>query len=124
MKRATGPVSMITSERRLNAIWPTILPESEAHRPLRLHPQRREKSGYWQSLLYPMDSILTRWETVIVSEEKAQSIRNGALISFPENPELMTSSEHCRAYTWDGNLLGILHFDAEKQLWQPEKVFN
>jgi hypothetical protein len=30
----------------------------------------------------------------------------------------------CRAYTWDGSLLGILHFDSEKKLWQPEKVFN
>ena len=50
------------------------------------------QSGYWQSLLYPMDSILTRWETVIVNEEKAQSIRNGALISFAENPELNNGS--------------------------------
>jgi tRNA pseudouridine55 synthase len=82
------------------------------------------QSGYWQSLLYPMDSILTRWETVIVNEEKAQSIRNGALISFAENPELKNGSDHCRAYTWDGSLLGILRFDSEKKQWQPEKVFN
>ena len=82
------------------------------------------QSGYWQSLLYPMDSILTRWETVIVNEEKAQSIRNGALISFAENPELTAVSDHCRAYTWDGSLLGILRFDSEKKQWHPEKVFN
>ena len=82
------------------------------------------QSGYWQSLLYPMDSILTRWETVIVYEEKAQSIRNGALISLGENTQVTANSAFCRAYTRDGNLLGILHFDSEKKLWQPEKVFN
>ena len=82
------------------------------------------RGGYWESLLYPMDSILSLWETAIVSAEKAQSIRNGALISLPENNSETVRSDFCRAYTWDGSLLGILHFDAEKKLWQPEKVFN
>jgi tRNA pseudouridine55 synthase len=82
------------------------------------------KGGYWESLLYPMDSILSLWETAIVSPEKAQFIRNGVLVSLSENTELAATIEFCRAYTQDGNLLGILHFDAEKKLWQPEKVFN
>jgi tRNA pseudouridine55 synthase len=82
------------------------------------------RGGYWESLLYPMDSILSLWETAIVSEEKAQSIRNGALVSLAENTAITAKSDFCRAYTWQGNLLGILHFDSEKKLWQPEKVFN
>jgi tRNA pseudouridine55 synthase len=90
-------------------------------------PEKLEEAcrgGYWESLLYPMDSILSLWETAIVSAEKAQSIRNGALISLPENTNENGNRDFCRAYTWDGSLLGILHFDAEKKLWQPEKVFN
>jgi tRNA pseudouridine55 synthase len=89
-------------------------------------PERFEeacKIGYWESMLYPMDSILSRWETVIVGEEKAQAIRNGALISLADNSTKL-GSNFCRAYTWDGNLLGILRFDNEKKQWQPEKVFN
>jgi tRNA pseudouridine55 synthase len=82
------------------------------------------RGGYWESLLYPMDSILSLWETAIVGEEKAQSIRNGALISLTENDTVKTESDFCRAYTLEGNLLGILRFDAEKKLWQPEKVFS
>jgi tRNA pseudouridine55 synthase len=82
------------------------------------------QDGYWESLLYPMDSILSRWETVIVGEEKARAIRNGALISLAENKSLTVGSNYCRAYTWDGSLLGILHFDSEKKQWQPEKVFS
>ena len=80
--------------------------------------------GYWQSLLYPMDSILSFWETVIVGEEKAQAIRHGALISLTEDTSLKVGSDYCRAYTWDGSLLGILRFDSEKRQWQPEKVFS
>jgi tRNA pseudouridine55 synthase len=90
-------------------------------------PERFEEAcqdGYWQSMLYPMDSILSLWETVIVGEEKAQAIRNGALINLTENASKKVGSDFCRAYTWDGSLLGILRFDAEKKQWQPEKVFN
>ena len=90
-------------------------------------PERFEdacQGGYWESLLYPMDSILSLWETVIVGEEKAQAIRNGALISLAEDTSPKVGSDYCRAYTWDGSLLGILHFDSEKKQWQPEKVFN
>lgn len=82
------------------------------------------RGRYWENLLYPMDSILSLWETVIVGEEKAQAIRNGALISLVEDASRKVSSDYCRAYTWNGNLLGILHFDSAKKQWQPEKVFN
>ena len=90
-------------------------------------PERFEEAcqdGYWQSMLYPMDSILSLWETVIVGEEKTQAIRNGALITLAENTSNKAGSEFCRVYTWDGSLLGILHFDTTKKQWQPEKVFN
>jgi len=81
------------------------------------------KGGFWESLLYPMDSILSMWNTAIVNPEKARAIRNGILVSLSENsPE--PDNNFCRAYTGDGNLLGILHFNAEKNMWQPEKVFN
>jgi tRNA pseudouridine55 synthase len=90
-------------------------------------PERFENAcqdGYWESLIYPMDSILSLWETVIVGEEKAQAIRNGALISLEEDTSLKIGGDYCRAYTWEGSLLGILRFDSEKKQWQPEKVFS
>jgi len=88
------------------------------------HFEEACRGGYWESLLYPMDSILSLWETVIVGEEKARAIRNGALIMLAENKSNKAESEFCRAYTWDGSLLGILRFDTAKKQWQPEKVFN
>ena len=88
------------------------------------HFEEACRVGYWESLLYPMDSILSHWETVIVGEKKAQAIRNGTLISLEEDSILKVGSNYCRAYTWDGTLLSILHFDSEKKQWQPEKVFS
>ena len=88
------------------------------------HFEEACRGGYRESLLYPMDSILSLWETVIVGEEKAESIRNGAMITLAENTSNKVGSEFCRAYTWDGSLLGILRFDTAKKQWQPEKVFN
>jgi tRNA pseudouridine55 synthase len=91
-----------------------------------ISPQQFEEAcndGYWKNLLYPMDSIITKLSAVIVGEEKAQAIRNGALVIIKEGKPLETIGEYCRAYTLDGNLLGILRFDSEKKQWQPEKVF-
>lgn len=81
------------------------------------------RNGYWESLLYPMDSILSNWETVIVGEEKARAIRNGVPINLEEKL-VKNGVDCCRAYTGDGNLLSILRFNPEKQQWQPQKVFS
>ncbi|MCX6003329.1 MAG: tRNA pseudouridine(55) synthase TruB [Chloroflexi bacterium] len=88
------------------------------------HLEEACKDGYWESLLYPMDSILANLGAVIVGEEKAQAIRNGSLVIIGEDMLSETVGEHCRAYTWDGKLLSILRFNAEKRQWQPEKVFS
>ncbi|MDD5288029.1 MAG: tRNA pseudouridine(55) synthase TruB [Dehalococcoidales bacterium] len=90
-------------------------------------PERFQEAcegGYWESLLYPMDSILSHWSAVIVNEKKEQAIRNGALVGLEEDVSLRVGGDYCRAYTWNGSLLGILRFDSEHKQWQPEKVFN
>jgi tRNA pseudouridine55 synthase len=85
--------------------------------------QEAYNEGYWESLLYPMDSILSQWSAIIVNDEKTQTIRNGAPVSLEEETLTKTEGDYCRAYTWDGRLLAILRFDSEKKQWQPEKVF-
>ena len=76
--------------------------------------------GGWQSLLYPIDSVLLPWAAMIVSDDAGQSIRHGRPLilgneSAPEN--------RCRAYALDGRFLGVLRFNSETRQWQPEKVF-
>jgi hypothetical protein len=58
-----------------------------------------------------------------VKKKLRQSVT--ALLSILQKThQKKVGSDFCRAYTWDGSLLGILRFDAEKKQWQPEKVFN
>jgi tRNA pseudouridine55 synthase len=89
-------------------------------------PEQLEEAcskGYWESLLYPMDSVLSRWVAVIVGEEKTRLIRNGLPVILNEEALMHNDSERCRAYTCDGRLLGVLRIDTEKKQWKPEKVF-
>ena len=78
--------------------------------------------GYWESLLAPMDNILTHWSAIIVNEETERLIRNGTPVSLDGASQKLTA-DCCRAYTWNGNLLAVLRFDSDKNQWHPEKVF-
>lgn len=76
--------------------------------------------GYWERLLYPMDSVITHLPAVIVSEQNENTINNGTGVTLTEG----IPGELCRAYNQCGNLLAILRFDSSKGIWHPEKVFN
>lgn len=81
------------------------------------------RDGYWESLLFPMDSILEHWQAIIVGEEIEIAIRHGRTIALEESGGAGSEMRLCRAYTQCGFLLGILRFDSEKGMWHPEKVF-
>jgi tRNA pseudouridine55 synthase len=76
--------------------------------------------GFWQDLLYPMDSVLTRLLAVVIGEENERAICNGKAVSL----EGCSPGYLYRAYNQCGNLLAVLRFDTERGLWQPEKVFG
>jgi len=81
--------------------------------------------GYWQHLVYPIDTVLLHWTAIVVSNDTERVIRNGSpLVS--ENydiPAPPSAENHCRAYTPDGRFLGLLRFNPERGQWQPKKVF-
>jgi len=101
-------------------------------------PQLEDAFRYdcWQSLLYPIDSVLLHWAAMIVSDDAMQSIKNGRPLVL-ENSERdegsdyteqsllagSSSENHCRAYALDGRFLGVLRFNSETGQWQPKKVF-
>lgn len=78
------------------------------------------RAGYWERLLYPVDSVVEHLPALVVGEENARAIRNGSPVSL----EGAAGNGLSRAYDHCGNLIGILRSDAEEQLWRPEKVFN
>ncbi len=77
--------------------------------------------GYWQHFIYPIDSVLSHWAAMVVSDDVGQSIKNGQSLAL----ETRSSCENrCRAYDLDGRFLGVLRFNSERGQWQPEKVFS
>jgi tRNA pseudouridine55 synthase len=88
------------------------------------------RQDYWQELINPVDSVLSHWAAVVVSDEAIDDIRNGRpLILKNDEGDIKNSSmdaneqDRCRAYALDGRFLGVLRFNAGSKQWQPEKVF-
>ncbi|MFC2014684.1 tRNA pseudouridine(55) synthase TruB [Chloroflexota bacterium] len=92
--------------------------------------------GYWQQFVYPIDTVLSHWTAIVVSDEARQDIKNGrplVLESDTQNQINLSPQEssldmsppenHCRAYTLDGSFLGVLRYNPENGHWHPHKVF-
>jgi tRNA pseudouridine55 synthase len=76
--------------------------------------------GFWEQLLYPMDSVLGHLPAVVIGEENERAICNGNAVLLGACP----SGKLYRAYNQCGNLLAILRLNTESGFWQPEKVFG
>ena len=101
-------------------------------------PQLEEafRHGYWKHFIQATDSVLLDWKAVVVNDATALNIRNGVPVSLADEgnypgtaPELPVPANpdteaRCRTYTLDGRFLGVMRFNPEKGLWQPEKVFQ
>jgi len=78
--------------------------------------------GYWQHLVYPIDTVLLHWAAMVVNDDTSQVIKNGCPL-IVENDDNREQPNRCRVYTLDGCLLGVLRFHSGRGRWQPEKVF-
>lgn len=76
------------------------------------------RQGYWQNFLYPIDTVLSHLDAVIVDEPGRKAITNGRSLTLTG-----VKGELCRAYSIEGKLLAILRFQPGKKRWHPEKVF-
>jgi len=79
------------------------------------------RTGYWQELLYPLDSVLTSLPGAVVNEETEKAIRSGKTVAMDGVP---AEAKLGRAYNQCGNLLAVLKYDEASGLWHPEKVFG
>ena len=86
--------------------------------------------GYWQRFLHPIDSVLSHWKAMIVSDDRIQALRNGSpLVLEGDSSDILdvatgsAPGNRCRVYTPTGCLLCVLRFNPERGQWQPDKVF-
>jgi len=89
-----------------------------------VHLEEAFSSGQWMHLLHPIDQALLAWKAVIVDKETEALIKNGQ--RFPQRCDNAVSrqSDHCRAYSNDGQFLAVLKRQEQEGLWHPKKVFN
>jgi tRNA pseudouridine55 synthase len=80
--------------------------------------KRRFLEGTWEKVAMPASAVLEGWQTVDLSAEEAEKIRNGIAVPAPQG-----SSGRARAIAPDGELLAVLEADPAAGVWQPKKVF-
>ena len=78
------------------------------------------RNGSWTALLQPMDTVLSLWEKVILSDEQIEIVRHGAGLALEAGEAIV----HLRAYDKASSLVALLGFDSENRLWRPQKVFH
>ncbi len=91
--------------------------------------------GYQEQYIYPVDSVLWHWKSVVVDDDMGRDIVNGRPLRLEDNVfaplgagDQQTalnnaSGQYCRAYNEEGHFLAVLRRDPEKGHWQPHKVF-
>ncbi len=85
------------------------------------------RSGTWQDLLLPIDSVLLDWPAAIIGEASERLTRLGRPLTLPSTAAArrmnLRRGMPCRAYSLGGFLVAILRYEGGHALWRPEKVF-
>ena len=72
----------------------------------------------WPELALHPDTALLDWPVLVLDEAHALAWQQGKDIRLGQG----AADEHCRAYSTEGDWLGLGRFDAERGAWRPEKV--
>ena len=72
----------------------------------------------WPELALHPDAALPAWPVIVLDEAWTLAWRQGKDIRLGRG----AADEHCRAYSTEGEWLGLGRFDAERGAWRPEKV--
>jgi len=78
--------------------------------------------GYWETLVYPPDTVLSHLPAIVVDAAGEDDIAHGRPLSLPKEQNGI-AGEQRRAYSSDGRFLALLRFNPENELWQPGRGF-
>jgi tRNA pseudouridine55 synthase len=81
------------------------------------------ESGKWQRHLLAPDEVLLHWRAAILREDNAARLRNGLHIRFEPVGDVEAGDGLCRAYSTEGNFLGVARV-SEGEALVPEKMFG
>ncbi len=92
-------------------------------------PQLEEafSKGCGEQYLYPVDFALMSYPVVVVNQEQQCSLHHGAPVILETQgvSGIISdkSASRSRAYTEEGDFLGMIKYDAATDQWWPEKIF-
>jgi tRNA pseudouridine55 synthase len=72
----------------------------------------------WPELALHPDAALLDWPVIVLDEAGTLAWRQGKDLRVGRG----TAGERCRAYSTDGDWLGLGRYDGERAAWRPEKV--
>lgn len=79
--------------------------------------------GDWGDYLYAPDEVLLHWRAAILRPENATRLRNGLRVSIAPAGAQVAAAALCRAYSTEGDFVGIARVSDEATL-VPEKMFG
>jgi tRNA pseudouridine55 synthase len=82
--------------------------------------------GNGEQCLYPADYVLASFPALVVNKEQQCLLCHGSPIDSKldqgTGPSDIKPGQFSRAYTGDGNFLGMVRYEADLR-WHPEKIF-
>jgi hypothetical protein len=66
------------------------------------------------------------FDAIVVNMEQRCSLHHGSAVNLDVIPQGLKSDGTnlpSRAYTQDGDFIGMIKYDPETKLWRPEKIF-
>lgn len=88
---------------------------------------RAARGGWWEALLHPLDEPVLDMPAAILDADGGRDFQQGrsAPADAPDPARTAPLNDaHCRAYSGEGELLGLMAYDAESRAWMPRKVFS
>lgn len=84
------------------------------------------RDGSWRDRLYATDEALLDWRAAILGEKNVLRLRLGQRITFTDHMASSAPSDRelIRAYSTDGQFLGILRWSGADHEWQPHKTLS
>jgi tRNA pseudouridine55 synthase len=76
--------------------------------------------GYLDRLLYPIDTALADWPSVVLADWERARITRGDALGYA----LAVPGKRARAFSADGDLVAVLTYRDDKAGWYPDKVFG
>ncbi len=74
--------------------------------------------------LYALDWAMLHLPAAVLAPAETRALRHGQTLAADPSSPALAAGTPCRAYGFDGALVGLMTLDASEGRWRPAKVFS